>query len=153
MSVSSMLRALLAALLLGCLIAPAGASASARHDRTESSIINAINNARASHGLSRLRPSRGLARAADSHSASMARSNRVGHGEYGRRVRRYVRSKRVGENVAWMARCDAAAIVQMWLNSATHRRVMLSPTFHRIGVAKRSSPRTCFVTADFASAT
>ena len=152
MSVSTMLRALLAALLLGCLVTPAGASASARHDRTEASIIHAINDARAAHGLPRLRTNRGLARAADVHSASMARSNRVGHGAYGERVRRYVRTKRVGENLAWMTRCKAGAIVQMWLNSATHRHVMLSASFRRIGVAKRSSSRTCFVTADFASA-
>jgi uncharacterized protein YkwD len=39
----------------------------------------------------------------------------------------------------------------MWLNSAPHRRIMLSRSFKRIGVG-RSGSRKCFVTADFASA-
>jgi uncharacterized protein YkwD len=152
MSVTSVLRALLAAFMLGCIVAPAGASASARHDRTETSIIRAINDARAAHDLARLSGSRGLARAADAHSASMARTHSIAHGSYRTRVRRYVRSRRVGENVAWVSRCDAAAVVRMWLRSATHRRVILSRSFRRIGVAKRSA-RLCYVTADFATAT
>ena len=80
----------------------------------------------------------------------MRRTNRVGHGDYSRRVRRYVRTRKVGENIAWMAGCNATAIVNMWLNSAPHRKVMLSRSFRRIGVG-RSGSRKCFVTADFAS--
>jgi uncharacterized protein YkwD len=110
-----------------------------------------MNSVRASHGLAALRTSRGLARAADAHSATMQRSNRLGHGAYSRRIRRYVRTRGVGENVAWMAGCNANAIVQMWLNSPPHRRVMLSKSFRRIGVGRRGS-RKCFVTADFATA-
>src|SRR3954465_13627951 len=101
MSVTSVLRALLAALLIGCVALPATASASAGHDRTEAAIIRAMNQVRASHDLPRLRTNRGLARAADAHSASMARSGTLSHGAYSRRVRRYVRTKSVGENVAW----------------------------------------------------
>jgi uncharacterized protein YkwD len=82
----------------------------------------------------------------------MRRANRIVHGAYGRRVRRYVRSRRVGESLAWMVRCDAETIVRMWLNSPAHRRVLLSPSFRRIGVAQRSSAHVCFVTADFATA-
>ena len=151
MSVTSVRRVVLAALLVLCLGAPVSASASTRHDATEAGIIRALNNVRASHGLPRLHISRGLARAADAHSASMQRTNRVGHGDYGRRVRRYVRSRKVGENIAWMAGCSAQGIVQMWLNSSAHRHVMLSSTFRRVGVGRRGS-RKCFVTADFATA-
>jgi uncharacterized protein YkwD len=151
MSVTSVRRALLAALLLACLGAPSSAFASSRHDTTESSIIRAMNGVRANYGLPRLHTSRGLARAADAHSATMQRSNSLGHGAYSSRIRRYVRTRRVGENVAWMAGCNANAIVQMWLNSAPHRRVMLSKSFRRIGVGRRGS-RKCFVTADFAAA-
>jgi uncharacterized protein YkwD len=151
MSVSSVRRALFAALLIACLGAPSSAFASSRHDATEASIIRAMNGVRANYGLPRLHTSRGLARAADAHSASMQRSNSIGHGAYTQRIRRYVRTKRVGENVAWMAGCNAHAIVQMWLNSAPHRRVMLSKSFRRIGVGRRGS-RKCFVTADFAAA-
>jgi uncharacterized protein YkwD len=58
----------------------------------------------------------------------------------------------VGENLAWMSRCDANAIVNLWMNSATHRRVLLARSFARVGVARRSSSRVCFVTADFGTA-
>jgi uncharacterized protein YkwD len=151
MSVTSVRRVLLAALLVACLGAPTSALASSRHDSTESSIIRAMNGVRASYGLPRLHTSRGLARAADAHSATMQRSNSLGHGSYSSRIRRYVRTRRVGENVAWMSGCDADAIVRMWLNSARHRRVMLTKSFRRIGVGRRGS-RKCFVTADFAAA-
>jgi uncharacterized protein YkwD len=151
MSFTAARRASLAALLLVCLVVPQRASASARHDATEAGIIRALNSARASYGLPKLRSSRGLARAADAHSKTMRRTNTMGHGDYSKRVRRYVRSRKVGENVAWMSGCRASAIVNMWLNSAPHRKVMLSKSFRRIGVG-RSGSRKCVVTADFASA-
>jgi uncharacterized protein YkwD len=149
MSVTSVRRAALAALLVACVIAPRASAAS--HDATEASIIRALNNARASHGLPRLHASRGLARAAGAHSRTMRRTNRIGHGDVARRVRRYVRSRKIGENLAWMDGCNATSVVNMWLNSAPHRKIMLSRSFRRIGVG-RSGSRRCFVTADFASA-
>ena len=151
MSVTSVRRLSLAVLLICCLMVPARASASARHDATEAKIIRALNKARASHGLPRLRSTRALGRAADAHSRAMRRTNTVGHGDYSRRIRRYVRSRKVGENLAWMSGCSASRIVGMWLNSAPHRKIMLSTSFRRIGVG-RSGSRKCFVTADFASA-
>jgi uncharacterized protein YkwD len=75
----------------------------------------------------------------------------MGHGDFGRRVRRYVRTRKVGENLAWRIGCEPGAIVSMWLHSAPHRKIMLSRSFRRIGVG-RSGSRKCFVTADFASA-
>jgi uncharacterized protein YkwD len=151
MSVTALRRASLAALLVVCLIAPSSASASSRHDATEAGIIRALNHARAAYGLPRLRSTRALARAADAHSKTMRRQNTIGHGDYSRRIRRYVRSRKVGENLAWMSGCSASRIVGMWLNSAPHRKIMLSTSFRRIGVG-RSGSRKCFVTADFASA-
>jgi uncharacterized protein YkwD len=151
MSVTAVWRALLAALLVLCVLAPASASASARHDSTEAAIVRAMNKVRAGYHLPRLSTHGGLARAADAHSATMLRSGVMAHGAFNSRVRRYVSSRRVGENLAWMTRCNAAAIVQMWMNSATHRRIMLSSGFRRVGVARRASSRICFVTADFAS--
>jgi uncharacterized protein YkwD len=151
MSVCAGRRALLAVLSIVCVLPPASASASARHDRTEASIVRVMNSIRASHGLPRLNISGGLGKAADVHSASMARSGRLAHGDTSRRVRRYVRTRRVGENLAYMTGCKARAIVRMWMNSAAHRQIMLSSGFRRVGVAKRNSSRTCFVTADFAS--
>jgi uncharacterized protein YkwD len=152
MSVTALRRGLAAACLLACVSAPAEASAASGHDPVEAGILSAINQARASYNLPALRASSGMARAADAHSRTMLRRNTMSHGKYGSRVRKYVRVRRVGENLAWMSRCDANGIVQMWLNSPTHRRVMLSRSFRRIGVGKRASSNVCFVTADFGTA-
>jgi uncharacterized protein YkwD len=151
MSFTAVRRASLAAVLICVLLVPSRASASSRHDATEAKIIRALNNARAGYGLPRLRSTRALGRAADAHSRSMRRSNTMGHGDFSRRIRRYTRSRKVGENLAWMSSCNAVSIVHMWLDSAPHREIMLSRSFKRIGVG-RSGARTCFVTADFASA-
>jgi uncharacterized protein YkwD len=151
MSVTPIRRAALAVLLIACVVAPSRASASSRHDATEAGIIRALNHARASYGLPRLHSNRALARAADAHSRTMRRTNTIGHGDVAKRVRRYVRTRKVGENLAWMDGCNATTVVNMWLNSAPHRKIMLSRSFRRIGVG-RSGSRKCFVTADFASA-
>jgi uncharacterized protein YkwD len=152
MSVTALRRGLAAACcLLVCALVPSAAAASARHNQLETGIVKAINSVRAANGLRALSASYGLARAADAHSASMLRRNTMSHGAFGARVRRYVRVRRVGENLAWMSRCDANAIVNMWMNSASHRRVLLARTFARVGVGQRATSRVCFVTADFGS--
>ncbi|RKQ92237.1 uncharacterized protein YkwD [Solirubrobacter pauli] len=153
MSIKTLRRALLAVLMI-CVLSPSAvAHASARTDRLEAGILRAMNDYRAQHGLPKLRTQSGFARAADVHSAKMLRENRLAHDQYGKRVRRYVRRvARVGENLAWMSRCKPQAIVQMWAQSATHRKVMLSRSFRRVGVAKRATSNICFVTADFGTA-
>ncbi len=83
----------------------------------------------------------------------MLRHNVMSHGAFSSRVRHYVHVRRAGENLAWMSRCDAQAIVDMWMRSAEHRKVMLTSSFRRVGVGRRSSSSVCFVTADFATAT
>ena len=153
MSVKTLRRVLLVAFMV-CVLSPSGvAQASARTDRLEAGILHALNDFRAQHGLPKLRQQRGFARAADVHSAKMLRENKLAHDQYGKRVRRYVRRvKRVGETLAWMNRCDPAAVVNMWAKSSTHRHVMLSRSFRRVGVAQRSRSNACFVTADFGTA-
>jgi uncharacterized protein YkwD len=118
-------------------------------------VIRAINRARASHGLRRLLTGRRLARAADAHSRSMLRADFFSHGAFSQRVRRYVRYRSIGETIAMTSRCSAGTVVRMWLNSPSHRAVLLSSRFRRVGVGRRlgrlGSSRACLVTADFAS--
>src|SRR3954463_2213782 len=103
MSVTALRRGLAAACcLLLCALLPSSASASARTDRLEAGIVQAMNHARAAYGLPSLQSSGGLARAADAHSRSMLRRNVLSHGAFSSRVRRYVRVHRIGENLAWM---------------------------------------------------
>jgi uncharacterized protein YkwD len=144
-SVAMARRGLVAALLV-IVVLPAAASAS------EASFVRAINHVRARHGLPRLHVNHALARAAEAHSSEMARSGLLSHGAFQQRLRGYVRSRQVGENLAWARRCRSSTIVSMWMHSAPHRSVLLSRSFRRIGVGHRSARRLCFVTADFASA-
>jgi uncharacterized protein YkwD len=143
-----MRRLLVVACLLLCAVSPGVAAA----DSTESGIVHAMNRYRAQYGLPALHTSGRLHRAADAHSASMLRRNSLSHGAFAARVSHYVHVQRIGENLAWMDRCDAEAIVSMWMNSPEHRKNMLTRGFRRVGVGRRAKPSTCFVTADFASA-
>src|SRR5688572_15623386 len=80
--------------------APAAEAAGPRMDRGERAVIRAINRARASHGLRRLRAARRLARVADGHTRNMLRADFFAHGSFVRRVRRYVRRGSIGETIA-----------------------------------------------------
>ena len=149
-SAVTMLRGLVAAWLIAIVIVPA--SASARQDRTEAAILRAMNDVRARYHLPRLHSNRALARAADAHSAAMLRSGRFSHGAMNARLRRYTRSRAIGETLAWMRGCNGREIVSMWLNSAPHREIMLARRFAKVGVGHRSGSGVCMITADFASA-
>jgi uncharacterized protein YkwD len=149
----TLLRGLVSVLLVATIVVvPSTASASSRQDRTEKAILRAMNKVRAQHGLSRLRVDGALARAADAHSATMLRTGVFSHGSVHARLRRYTSKRDIGETLAWMSRCNSRKVVQMWLNSAAHRHILLSPKFRNVGVGKRSSSARCMVTADFASA-
>src|SRR6478752_6095376 len=93
---------------LGSSAVSARASGSPRLDRTERSVIRAINHQRAAYGLGRLRDSGALNRAADFHSAEMAYGNYFAHtsrdgASMAARVRHYANRRRVGETLAMLA--------------------------------------------------
>jgi uncharacterized protein YkwD len=150
--------------ILSALILPAVASAAAgKHDGTERAIVRAVNKQRTAHGLGPVKATSSLARAADFHTREMLSADYFAHtsrngGAFERRVRRFARFRSVGETLAWVTRCGgggARTVVDMWMNSSTHRAILLSSKFRRIGVGKRTgslgSQRACVVTADFAS--
>jgi uncharacterized protein YkwD len=151
-SARTLLRGLVAALLVAPIVLPCTASASSRQDRTEKAILRSMNQVRSQHGLSALRVDSALARAADAHSATMLRTGVFSHGSVHARLRRYTRKRDIGETLAWMSRCNSRKVVRMWLTSAAHRHILLSRKFRNVGVGKRSSSARCMVTADFASA-
>jgi uncharacterized protein YkwD len=144
------LRGLVAALLLAIVVMPCSALAAAREDRTEATILRALNGVRARSHLAPLRFNHALARAADAHSAHMLHSGVLSHGRVYARLRRYTHARAVGEALAWYSRCDARKIVSMWMASAPHRAILLSRRFDRIGVGRRSGAGRCLVTADLA---
>src|SRR5262249_14587085 len=151
-SARTLLRGLVSVLLVATIFMPSVASASSRQDRTERAILRGMTKVRPENGRCGLRVDSALARAADAHSATMLRTGVFSHGSVHARLRRYTSKRAVGETLAWMSRCNSRKVVQMWLNSAAHRHILLSPKFRNVGVGKRSSSARCMVTADFASA-
>jgi uncharacterized protein YkwD len=151
-------------LLMTLFISPVGAAdAAPRLDARERAIVRAINRQRSKHGLARVRSSRRLARAADYHSWEMLDANYFAHesrdgSPFDQRVRRYANHRAVGETLAMLGGCgkgSARRVVRMWMNSAGHRAILLSSSYRRIGLGKRTGDlggsRACLVTADFAS--
>jgi uncharacterized protein YkwD len=162
MTRSSSVYAVLAVLAAGLAAAPARADDSARLSRAERALIRHINDARADHGVRRVRVSGALSRAADSHSRDMLRHDFFDHTSsdgtpFDRRIRCYIDARVVGENLAAIGRRRGAAgtIVRMWMSSPGHRAVLLSSDYRRIGIARRwgklGGSRAAVVTADFAS--
>ena len=142
--------------------APPVAHGSSRHDPTEKRVIRLINKNRAFFNLPKVRTSPALARSAEFHSRDMLRRNFFAHASssgtpFDRRVRRYKRAVRVGENLAYVRGRGSSArrVVSMWLNSPQHRAVIFNRSFRRIGVARRGgslgSGRVTVFTADFSS--
>jgi uncharacterized protein YkwD len=146
-----------AALSCALLAAPAAASAmacdyvdarpgSASQGQLESATVCLVNNARGRNGLSRLRANDRLSAAAAAHSGDMVRKRYFGHtSRTGRdvvdRLTNFgyipgATSWTVGENIAWGSggRSTPRSIVSAWMDSAGHRRNILSPRFREIGI-------------------
>jgi uncharacterized protein YkwD len=154
-----------ACLLAALLALPAGAAAGPAHlDKRERAMIRGINRQRAHYGLAVVRPSRGLARAADYHSWEMLDANYFAHdsrdgGPFDARVRRFAKPRALGETLAMLGggcgRRSAGRVVRMWMRSPGHRAILLSGRYRRIGLARRTgslgSTHACVVTADFGS--
>jgi uncharacterized protein YkwD len=108
-------------------------------------VVCEINAARAEAGRSQLQPRPSLAAAARAHSADMVERRYFAHespdgaGPADRaRAHGYLRnaeSWRVGEILAWSrgAPLTAARVVAMWLESPSHRRILLSPRYRDVG--------------------
>ena len=140
-------------------VASAG-GASPRLDRAERGVIRAINHRRTAAGLRKVRAARRLNRAADYHSSEMAYGNYFAHtsrdgGTMERRLRSFIRSRDVGETLAMLGgRCPrhiGSRLVGMWMASSSHRAILMSSRFSRVGVARRAGRSSCLVTADFSS--
>ena len=110
-------------------------------DALELQVLGEINVLRRSHGLAALRMSKGLRAAADAHSSSMVTAGFFAHGDFSRRIARYYprgryRTWSIGENLLWSsADIDAAQAVQLWLNSPSHRKILLTARWREIGLS------------------
>jgi uncharacterized protein YkwD len=159
------LLTLAASCLLAPLFGPITSTATAKPslDGRERAIVRAINRQRSKHGLSKLSSSSKLARAADYHSWEMLDADYFAHesrdgGPFDQRVRRFAKHKALGETLAMVGGCGrkaAGRIVRMWMNSPGHRAILLSSSYRKVGLGKRTGDlrgsRACLVTADFGS--
>jgi uncharacterized protein YkwD len=115
--------------------------------RSERTMLDLINRARANRGLARLRLRASLYRAARSHSLSMVRRDYFSHysldgSTVAQRARRagYTSSGytswRVGEVIGWGSgsRGSAASVFRMWMNSSAHRKVLMGARWRDVGV-------------------
>jgi uncharacterized protein YkwD len=131
------------------LVSPAPSAPGARavsYDSLERAVLAEVNALRRSRGLSFLRLSDSLTRAADQHSAEMARLGYFAHesadgSAFDRRVARYYswtksRYWSVGENLLWSSPgVDAAGALRLWLNSPPHRKNLLTARWREIGLS------------------
>lgn len=109
-------------------------------------VVCLVNLERTTRGLKALTRDADLARAARGHSRDMAGNQFFEHTNpngdtVGDRVRKAGYGKpgdgwRVGENLGWGTggRATPAALVDMWLDSAPHRKIMLATAFREVGV-------------------
>jgi uncharacterized protein YkwD len=149
--------------VVACVPAVSQASTrSAYSASTESRVLVLLNGIRHEHGLSRLTGSRALRNAARSHSSDMLKRGYFEHNSpneaFDVRIRRYLKSPLVGENIAWGTGSygTAEGIVKLWMHSAPHRRIILMRSLHRVGLgiatgSFEGSHGAVMTTADFSS--
>jgi uncharacterized protein YkwD len=159
-----MVLVVLCGLVLGAFLASSGvASAATTPPRRQ--LLHAINHARTAHGVARLLGAPALRSAALRHSQDMVARDYFAHtSPTGSTVSyRIVRSGFVNghwwkgaETLAWGTgvRAGASATVAAWLNSPIHRAIVLSPSFHWVGIGRNCGrfagyTGACVWTADF----
>ncbi len=105
----------------------------AKEERT----LRLHNKARKSRGIRRLCVHPKLTKAARAHSADMIRKDYLGHGNVGRRLKRYDYNWRTyGENIAGgSGRYGRPGnVFKRWMNSSGHRSNILKKGFREIGI-------------------
>ena len=121
-----------------------------------------LNEIRHEHGLSAFTPSIALRGAAREHSSDMLTHGYFEHNSpsesFDKRIRRYLKSPLVGENIAWgTGRYGSPeGLVSLWMHSPEHRRIILMASLHRIGLgiatgSFKGIPGAVMATADFSA--
>jgi uncharacterized protein YkwD len=119
------------AVALASMAGAAGASAKAT---PESKLLAAINEARAEHGLAELEASKSLSRSAKRFGRRLMRTGRFGHAARPQVSRRFATAAEVlGFTHGWSRR--PGKVVRMWLSSAGHSPILLSPDYRYVGGA------------------
>jgi uncharacterized protein YkwD len=129
---------------------------------SEQQVLMLLNQIRQRHALGSLVLSTPLRSAARAHSADMLQNGYFDHDSPGERwdtrIARYVRSVVIGENIAWGTGSYGSpeGLVDQWMRSPPHRRVILTAGLHRVGLGIATgtfggTPGAVVATADFAA--
>jgi uncharacterized protein YkwD len=126
-----------------------------------SAVLRSLNRVRKQHRLPSLSFDPRMSRAASRYSRAMARHGFFSHGAWTSRVAHAAgRGFAIGEVLGWLEpaspHVEARWVVQAWLRSPEHRRVLLDRTFRRVGIGRavggESGRHAAVYTVDFASA-
>jgi uncharacterized protein YkwD len=127
-------------------------------------VLTKLNAIRVSHGLVPLVVDTQLTAAALEHSKEMLARGYFSHdsfdgSSYDKRIKRYYRKGKVGENLVWSApNLGAARALVLWMGNAGHRDAILDPRWRVIGIgavhsarapAKYGGRATTVITTDF----
>jgi uncharacterized protein YkwD len=148
-----------------CLLLPSAAGAQSQasyRGSTERVVLNLLNDIRRDHKLPPFTFNAALRSSAREHSSDMLARQYFEHdapGEtFDHRIRRHLKSSLVGENIAWGTGRYASpeALVKLWMNSPTHRRIILMRDLRRVGLGVAvgtfdGSPDAAMATADFSA--
>jgi uncharacterized protein YkwD len=121
-------RVVLVVLLVFTIAAPASASAGTP------AMVKKINNARRAHGLPGLRYSPSLGRSSKRFARHLMRIDSFSHAS---RIRASGRFSQLGECLGRSSgfRLRRSVMVRLWLRSPTHRAILLSRAFNRVGAS------------------
>jgi uncharacterized protein YkwD len=167
LDITGMRRTIFTTLFLFAALALAPALSQAAHTTSyaaasESRVLVLLNDIRQEHGLAALTPSSALRGAAREHSSDMLDHGYFRHDSptqtFGSRIRHYVASPLVGENIAWGTGSYGTpdGLVSLWMHSPEHRRIILMASLHRVGLGIATGtfkgvPGAVMATADFAA--
>ena len=138
------LAVVLAAVYSPAVAATSPATSFERRTALEADVIRELNRVRGAQGLQPLRAAPSLRTAARGHSQAMLEVGFFAHESadgtaFSERIRRHYTDRgwslwSVGEALAsGQRRVEASAIVAAWLDSPTHRRIILSPDWRDAG--------------------
>jgi len=103
----------------------------------EARTLKLHNQARKNRGIRRLCVHPKLTKAARAHSASMIKKDYFGHGDVGRRLKRFDYNWRIyGENIAGGSGHYGRPgnVFKRWMNSRAHRSNILKKDFREVGI-------------------
>jgi uncharacterized protein YkwD len=129
--------------IIALVLVPSVAQAASKNSKqagSETQVIALLNEIRADHHLSPLTASTQLRSAARAHSANMIAKRYFDHngpdGQWDTRIARYIKSTLYGANIAWGqgAYGTPQGIVTQWMNSPTHRAIILTAGLKKVGI-------------------